>query len=99
MVYCSVNSLEPIQYKSVVIERTWIFEFCPPTSLISGAAVPAASIPTPYSKIEVLGPNAETKISNYATVTKIVMDYNTTLAELLRLNLHECEEEVKKYSR
>ncbi|EFA11309.2 dynein beta chain, ciliary [Tribolium castaneum] len=27
--------------------------------------------------------------------TKIVMDYNTTLADLLELNLHECEEEVK----
>lgn len=27
--------------------------------------------------------------------TKIVMDYNTTLAELLELNLHECEDEVK----
>ncbi|KAL3274195.1 hypothetical protein HHI36_015611 [Cryptolaemus montrouzieri] len=27
--------------------------------------------------------------------TKIVMDHNTTLADLLELNLHECEEEVK----
>ncbi|XP_060515880.1 dynein beta chain, ciliary [Cylas formicarius] len=27
--------------------------------------------------------------------TKIVMDFNTTLADLLELNLHECEEEVK----
>ncbi|XP_022915026.2 dynein beta chain, ciliary isoform X1 [Onthophagus taurus] len=27
--------------------------------------------------------------------TKIVMDHNTTLAELLELNLHECEDEVK----
>ncbi|XP_066247509.1 dynein beta chain, ciliary [Euwallacea similis] len=27
--------------------------------------------------------------------TKIIMDYNTTLADLLKLNLHECEEEVK----
>ncbi|XP_018327462.1 dynein beta chain, ciliary [Agrilus planipennis] len=27
--------------------------------------------------------------------TKIIMDHNTTLAELLQLNLHECEEEVK----
>ncbi|CAH1164042.1 unnamed protein product [Phaedon cochleariae] len=27
--------------------------------------------------------------------TRIVMDHNTTLADLLELNLHECEEEVK----
>ncbi|CAG9831721.1 unnamed protein product [Diabrotica balteata] len=30
-----------------------------------------------------------------STKTRIVMDHNTTLADLLELNLHECEEEVK----
>ncbi|CAH1986860.1 unnamed protein product [Acanthoscelides obtectus] len=30
-----------------------------------------------------------------STKTRIVMDANTTLADLLELNLHECEEEVK----